>query len=108
VHLDEGAEVEGGGEARGNGEEVVVEHRSDEQHGVGAHEPGVGHVAHVDGEVLAEDGQPAGGPCLAEVRRRTPEEPLIGQHREAGGAAALVRPGERGGVEVEGEGALRG
>ena len=44
VHLDQGGQAELVGQCREPAQLVVVERGHDQQHGVGPHEPGVGHV----------------------------------------------------------------
>ena len=92
MHLDELERVEDGG---------------DEQDRIRSHQPGVDHVARIDGEVLAQHGQcrrRAGG---LEVGDRTAEELLVGEHGEAGGATDLVRRRQLGWIEMPVEVALR-
>ena len=73
VHLDEHVEAELAGEGVEVDELVVVEGRHDEQHGVGAHDPGAHHVPGIDREVLAEHGQRR--PPSRAARRSSAEPP---------------------------------
>ena len=58
VHLDQRVEARGRRPAARNVvSSVSVEGGHDQQHGVGAHEPGVAHVGLADGEVLAQHRQ---------------------------------------------------
>ena len=61
----------------------VVERGDDQQHAVGAHQPGVAHVGGADREVLAQHRQRARGPGRWQVGDRAAEELLVGEHRQA-------------------------
>ena len=52
--------------------------------------PGVAHVVRADGEVLAQHRQADRGPGGDQVGGRAAEPALVGEHRQAGGAARLV------------------
>jgi hypothetical protein len=60
-----------------------LERSSDQEHAVGAHQPGVDDVERRHREVLADDGQRAGIARRLQVGDRTAEELDVGQHREA-------------------------
>ncbi len=98
-------------ELHGQGVEVaqlgVVEGGDDEEHGVGAHGPGVRHVTRVDREVLAEHRQRDRGPRRLEVGRGSAEVGTVGEHGQAGRAALGVGPSGLRGVEVGRQVALR-
>ena len=108
VGLDEHTETEAIGERVQIGEQRVVRDRGrDQQDRVGTDRARLVHLHLVDREVLAQHrqlGVLAGdlqiGDGTAEVRR-------VGEHREGGRAAVLVRLGRRGRIEVEGERTLR-
>ena len=60
VHFDEGGQRERLGQCGEPPQLVVVQRRHNEEHGVRAHEPGIGHVGLAHGEVLAQDREPRG------------------------------------------------
>ena len=63
---------------------AVVERGDDQQHGVGAHQPGVAHVVRRDGEVLAQHRQPAHGPGRGESAGEPPKNsPSVSTDRQA-------------------------
>ena len=107
VDLDQHVEVELAGEVVEVGELLVVERRGDQQYAVGTHDAGIGDIAGVDGEVLAEHGQGHGRPGRRQVGGRPAEPVLVGEHGEARGTAPLVGASELGGVEIDEEVALR-
>ena len=100
MHLDEDVEAELAGELVELDQLEGVEHGGDEQDGVGAHQPGVGGVAGIDGEVLAQRRQRRRRSGRFEVGHRPGEELLVGEHGQARGAAVLVGQRQLGGVEV--------
>src|SRR6185295_1644582 len=79
VDLDEGAQVEGGGEVEAADEEVAVEGGGDEEDEVGAGGAGLEELVLVDDEVLAEDGDVDGGADSAEVIERAAEAGAVGE-----------------------------
>ena len=108
VHLDEDVEAELAGQLVELDQLERVEHGGDEQHGVGAHQPGVGDVAGIDGEVLAQHRERRRRAGRFEVGHRAAEELLVGEHREARWrrrARSVAR--QLGGIEVAVEVALR-
>ena len=94
MDLDEHVEPELGGERVQVAQLALVERGDDEQHAVGAHQPGVADVEGGDGEVLAQHGQLRAGARRREVGRRPAEELPVGEHREGGRAAVLVGAGQ--------------
>ncbi len=107
VDLDEHVEAELDGERVELDQLDALEGGGDQQHGVGAHQPGVDDVERRHREVLAQHRQRRRGPGCLEVGRRAAEELLVGEHRQARRAAGGVLGGDAGRVEVGVEGALR-
>ncbi|CAB4578374.1 unannotated protein [freshwater metagenome] len=81
--------------------------RGDQQHAVGPHQAGVENVENVDREVLAQHRQTTGRRCGLEIPDGSPEEFLVGEHREATGSSVPVLVGQDRGIEADGEVALR-
>ena len=75
----------------------------DQEHGVGAHEPGVAHIGGADGEVLAQDRQLHRRTGFGQVVGGTAEKLGVGQYRQAGGPAAGVSLGQQRRLEVGGQ-----
>ena len=100
MHLDQGVHAEARGFAHQRGGQGVVDHRQDDQDGVGAQGAALGHLPGVDQEILADTGQGgrvAGGLQIAVGAHETGP---VGQHRQAGRAAALIGPCQRRRIEV--------
>ena len=107
VDLDEHVEADRGGQLVELDQLEVGERGDDEQHAVGAHQSGVGDVAGVDREVLAQHRERRGVARRAQVGDRPGEELGVGEHRQAGGTTVGVGAGERRRIEVAVEVALR-
>ena len=76
-----------------------LERGDDQQDAIRARGARLVHLVRVDREVLAQHRQPAGGARLFHVLERALEKLLVGQHRQAGRAVALVARGDRGRIE---------
>ena len=72
----------------------------DEQDAIGAHGAALEHLPRVEDEILAQHGQSDGGAGGAQMLGGALEERLIGQHRQAGGAAFRIGASQRGRVEI--------
>jgi len=79
----------------------------DEEHGVGAHEAGVGDVARPHREVLAQHRQGDRRPRFGQVGGRPAEVRFVGQDAQAGGATTLVGQGQRAGEQAREQVTLR-
>ena len=77
-----------------------VENRDDQQDGVGADGGGFEDVVFGDGEILADDGQVAGGAGGLRDRVGALEEIAIGEDGERGRAALFILLREFGGAEI--------
>ena len=79
---------------------AVGQRRHDQQDGVGAHQPGVEHVAAATVKSLRSTGNDTASRAAWQVIGRSAEVRLVGQHRQARRAARLVAPGQLGRIEV--------
>ena len=99
VDLAEDVELEvGGGLAEGQ-QLLVRQGRDDEEDGVGPCGAGFEHLEGIDHEVLAQARNRDGGRGDLEVHEGAPEELLVGEDRERGGAGGLERARQGGGIE---------
>ena len=78
---------------------LVIEHRSDEQHAVGAHKTGVEDVGIADGEVFPDHRNPGDRSRRLEIGDRSAEVRFVGEHRQACRPAGLVGRGDARRVE---------
>ena len=108
MHLDQHVHAAEMAEPRQLGRELVVEAGHDQQDAVGTERPGLEDLVRIDHEVLAQRRQLGGAARLAEELVLALEVGLVGQHRQAGGATALVGRGERRRIEVRPDQALAG
>ena len=108
MHLDEGVHAEFEGRLLQRPGLVVGQRRHDDQDGIGT--PGAGFVDLVgfEHEILAQRRQPRRRAGAGQVFRRALEGRAVGQHREAGGAAAFVGRGQCRRVEILADQALGG
>ena len=78
----------------------VVERGHDQQDAVGAEHARFHDLVGIDGEILAQHRQRAGGARLLQVGVGALEEIDIGQHRQTGCASGFVTARDRGGIEI--------
>ena len=64
------------------------------------------HLVDIDDEILAQNGQGTGRASLSEESERTLEVELVGEHRQAGGAAGCIGAGMAGRIEIGADQAL--
>ncbi len=100
VHLDQRGQAELVRQGSTRPELVVGQRGGDQQHGVGAHQAGVGHVGPLHGEVLAQHGQAGRLAGRSQVGDRPAEEVDVGQDRQAGGPAGDVVLGHQIGLQA--------
>ncbi len=100
MHLDEHIHAVMRRRRRHLGCRIVIEHGKDQQHRIGAERARFGDLPDVYHEILAQSGQAAGGAGSLEKRIVTLEIVAVGQHRQAGGASAFVRTGDRSGIKT--------
>ena len=102
VDLDQAVEIE----LEGLGAEVrklpVIQHRHDQEHGVGTPGSGFEELVAVDDEILADHRQATGGTRGGEVSEAAAEMGFVGEYRECRGSALLV------GLHLAGEVGSRG
>ena len=107
VDLDEGIETDFVGERTKIAQLCVVEGGRNQEHAVSPHEPGIDHVAGIDGEVFADDRERGGSPRRPQVRHGTTEPLFICQNRETRCAPSFIGAGEQTRVEVSEQISLR-
>ena len=84
----------------------IVEGGSNQQDTVGAHEPGIDHIAGVDREVLSDDRQRDRCTGRLEILHRPTEPVDIGENRQTRCSTRVIGAGECSGVEIGEEIAL--
>ena len=84
----------------------IVQRRDDQQDAIRAQGARFIDLIRVDGEILAQHRQRAGGAGLLQMFIGTLEKIAVGEHRQAGGAMALVALGDFGGVKIGAQQAL--
>ena len=73
---------------------AVAQYCHDQENAVGTERPRLRHLVGVEGEVLAQHRQGNGRARRAQVAVPALEIGLVGEHRQASGAALLVGAGE--------------
>jgi hypothetical protein len=106
VNLDQGIETHLLGERMEVAQLCIVEGGSDQQDTVGAHEPGIDHIAGVDREVLSDDRQRDRCTGRLEILHRPTKPVDIGENRQTRCSTRVIGAGECIGVEVGEEIAL--
>ena len=108
MHFHEHGQAQEAGHLEQVGDVLVGEDRCDQQGGVGAGGPGLIELVGAEDEVLAEQGQIHHLAHLHQHLKASLEKGLVGEHREATGAACGVAPGDRFGIEILPDHALTG